>query len=427
MEREREVLVVGESDYLDRFYSFQRTFSKAPTADTASPLYFDSHPASLAALHAQLRANRTYSVPWNATEGFNPSVDKSHAAYLKTFCDDSARILAETVLRQYAAREESMDALELEVADHARVARGLAETFVGRIGVLEEMERVLRGDSTHALVIYGPAGIGKSALLAKLIHDVRDPENPLHHAVFVSRFVGATRDASNLHSLVSSVCEQIARMYGVDNMRARITEEIESLGEAADPASAGLSEELFGLLEFWPPMSPAGLKTGLWVAMGLASPEKPLVLVCTCAGCLAGLEPAVTHTDYRWPLRPYLRNRCSQLGLASRRLAPLCKTYILSTTRIQKAITLPLTLFQIPRRKRNHASRPKRHYGSLPRIRAPHCGRNAVPDRRASRAGRAQPQRGAELPSREQGQSHGCSPIRCHGVESSCEAVVERL
>ncbi|KAJ3132458.1 NUAK SNF1-like kinase 1 [Physocladia obscura] len=265
----------------------RRTFVKPQDIAVNDTIYFDEDiddfdSSTIAKLATKIRPKRSYSVPWSATDplGFSPSSDKSHAAYLKTFCDDAARILAESILKHYvqSSNRKESDYLILEISRQWDFMNAYAADFVGRNDILKSIRMFLEtNDKENIFILYGQSGIGKSSIIAKVVQEL---SNSSSFAV-ISRFVGKTYESSSLRSLLSSVCIQISRIYGIEELRAKITEEIESLSGLVDntPGASAASEELFDILEYWPPTSMAGLKLGLKFAMSLASVETPLVLV----------------------------------------------------------------------------------------------------------------------------------------------------
>jgi len=74
-----------------------------------------------------------------------------------------------------------------EKAAHDRFATDRAKTFIGREAVLDAIEQYLRGDDRRLLVVYGPSGSGKSAIMAVA------PEG----REAIRRFIGATPDSSS--------------------------------------------------------------------------------------------------------------------------------------------------------------------------------------------------------------------------------------
>ncbi|KAJ3357529.1 NUAK SNF1-like kinase 1, partial [Entophlyctis luteolus] len=285
--RAKDMQDVDKDKFLDKYFSFRRTFVKPPEGVNDS-FYFDDpsnevDPTAMAKLATKIRPKRSYSVPWNSADsiGFSPSSDKSHAAYLKTFCDDVARLLAESILKHYSASalNRETNKLRLEMNRQIAVVDGLARNFVGRKHVLETLFNFLQapeGDD-GVFVLYGPSGIGKSATLAKTAQILSDAKS---HAV-VSRFIGKTEDSSSLRSLLASICLQISGIYGIDDLKAAISQEIEALADLVDNTAGASSsaDSLFEILEKWPPVSLSGLKLGLEIAMSLATPETPLVLI----------------------------------------------------------------------------------------------------------------------------------------------------
>jgi hypothetical protein len=63
-----------------------------------------------------------------------------------------------------------------------------------------------------ALVIYGRSGAGKTYLLSKIM--ARCLDAPAAGGCVVIRFLGTTPRSSNVHALLTSLCEQLRRAYG---------------------------------------------------------------------------------------------------------------------------------------------------------------------------------------------------------------------
>jgi Domain of unknown function (DUF4062) len=129
-----------------------------------------------------------------------------------TMCVDVWRWLARIILEE-AGRQEREDPLEREITDHEDFATDRARVFVGRAEILESIDRYVSGSDSHPLVVFGPSGSGKSALLAKALERVRarHPE-----ARVVGRFIGATPGSSVGRSLLASLGRQLAHEYQAD-------------------------------------------------------------------------------------------------------------------------------------------------------------------------------------------------------------------
>lgn len=166
----------------------------------------------------------------DATQRFDVSTD-----HVQSLCDAVYDQLIEVVKRQIDDywRESQRDSiqtadqtesttqtisriereLELEVEAHDRFGaeRAPANMFVGRVAETECILDYLRGTDRRPLVIYGPSGTGKTALLAHAAHRA---EQELGRKPIV-RFLGTTPHSGTVRSLLTSLCRQLRRDFKV--------------------------------------------------------------------------------------------------------------------------------------------------------------------------------------------------------------------
>ena len=114
-------------------------------------------------------------------------------------CDDVESSLR-TVIAATAGRFESRN----EKASHDRFADDRAKHFKGREAVLDAIERYLHGDDKRPLVVYGPSGSGKSAIMAVASMGKNA----------IRRFIGATPDSSSGITLLRSLCRELGERFG---------------------------------------------------------------------------------------------------------------------------------------------------------------------------------------------------------------------
>jgi WD40 repeat protein len=117
---------------------------------------------------------------------------------------NQVRTSLEKVMLGEISRFESLPALEQEKEAHQTFAWDRCQHFVGRQDVLGEIDKYLNDKDTRPLVVHGPSGSGKSAIIARASEDWRG----------IRRFVGATPEASNGITLLRSLCEEIGERYG---------------------------------------------------------------------------------------------------------------------------------------------------------------------------------------------------------------------
>ncbi len=154
--------------------------------------------AELAALKDELR----HKLP-------EQNVCKFSASDLARLCADVEAKLSAVILAE-AGRFTSRDALDLEIKAHEDFALNRVRHFTGRQSVLDVISRHIRGGESRPLVVHGASGCGKSAIMAKAAELAKKPG-----AVLIQRFIGVTPDSSSGVSLLSSLCRQLSRDYGV--------------------------------------------------------------------------------------------------------------------------------------------------------------------------------------------------------------------
>ncbi|KAJ3317103.1 hypothetical protein HDU76_001355, partial [Blyttiomyces sp. JEL0837] len=276
----------------ENFYAFQRTLIDIKRKVTENPQaasrYIDMLAGNidkdavqeLARLRSKIRANRFYAVPYRADlNGLSPDQDRTHATYIKSFCDDTARILAESVLRHYSFRPftRDWDPLAAEVLLHAVTVREFCKGFTGREELLEDLKQFLTAESKEQVyVLYGPSGVGKSAILSKAAEHIytAQPQTTL-----VVRMIGTTTGSTDARSIMRSICSQLARVYGISELKAKVEAVAAESAEMSAVTGEPSIEFLLGDLDMWPPTSYESLKAALPFALGLATEFRPVVLI----------------------------------------------------------------------------------------------------------------------------------------------------
>ncbi|KAJ3192491.1 NACHT domain- and WD repeat-containing protein 1 [Irineochytrium annulatum] len=251
----------------ERFYGFQRTLldikrkyvDNGPVASRYLDLInnqIDKDAVNqMAGLRNRIRANRFYAIPWRTDNfGLSPDSEKSHGTYLKSFCDDATRLLSEGILKHFTSRPftRDWDPLAAEILRHHLAVREESKAFVGRSDELENIREFLDDSSGSVCVLYGPPGVGKTALISKTAEMVRE-----------------SYPTSTL----------VIRVYGYAAMRQRIEEASSNAANAGDGYADDTFDKLLGDLESWPPTSYEGLKAALPLVLSLATDAKPVVLI----------------------------------------------------------------------------------------------------------------------------------------------------
>jgi Domain of unknown function (DUF4062) len=128
---------------------------------------------------------------------------------LRAFCDrvegDLKRLIEEELAR--------LDALEQEPgSEEARIHRAFglerSQHFVGRSRLRQDILSYLNSELRQPLVLLGPSGVGKTALLGKAVAEV--PPDWL----VLERYLGVTPASSNVGGLLGGLGRQLAHLVG---------------------------------------------------------------------------------------------------------------------------------------------------------------------------------------------------------------------
>ncbi len=141
---------------------------------------------------------------------------------------DSVRLCADVeaslgaVIKAETGRFTSRLALDLEIEAHNVFALDRVRHFTGRQGVLDTIGDHIRSGESRPLVVHGPSGCGKSAVVAKAAEELQKSdvggqrsEIGGQKSEVIMRFIGVTPNSSSGSTLLSSLCEQLSRAYGV--------------------------------------------------------------------------------------------------------------------------------------------------------------------------------------------------------------------
>ena len=114
-------------------------------------------------------------------------------------CGDVERSLKK-IIAATAAQFETQS----EKVSHDRFAEDRAKHFKGREMVLDAIEQYLLGEDRRPLVVFGPSGSGKSAIMAV----ASEGKNAIR------RFIGATPESSSGITLLRSLCRELGERFG---------------------------------------------------------------------------------------------------------------------------------------------------------------------------------------------------------------------
>lgn len=127
-----------------------------------------------------------------------------------TLCADVWTSLSSIILAEIAAMK-NVDPLDREIAAHRAFGTDRRRSFTGRADILERVDQYIGSEAQTPLVLTGPPGSGKSALMAQIAEHAR---KRLPAGSVIVRFIGATPDSANVRSLLEGLRQEIARALG---------------------------------------------------------------------------------------------------------------------------------------------------------------------------------------------------------------------
>ncbi|XP_076370647.1 NACHT and WD repeat domain-containing protein 2-like isoform X1 [Tachypleus tridentatus] len=150
----------------------------------------------------------------------DPVAVPQHSEYLNELCTTVKEELCKIIdgLHEELIMEESHqlykgieNQLYTELVQQAATCKALLSSFVGRQELLAELQAYIISDSNHPIIIHGPAGCGKTALVAQASQLCSDW---LPIAPVIVRFVGVTHESRTLEQVLRSICEQGCALFG---------------------------------------------------------------------------------------------------------------------------------------------------------------------------------------------------------------------
>ncbi|NXA53517.1 NWD1 protein, partial [Nothocercus julius] len=138
-------------------------------------------------------------------------------SYLKQLCEQFTAVANHQVLenlRHQGEISEEPERLLEELSHHAALGLENCSSFCGRRELLDNIFHHIRqnNDKMHtALILYGPPGCGKTAMMCKLSEQARAVLG--QDIVVVIRLLGTSQLSSAIHSLLRDICLQVCLAF----------------------------------------------------------------------------------------------------------------------------------------------------------------------------------------------------------------------
>eukprot|EP00049_Salpingoeca_infusionum_P027758 m.34089 g.34089 ORF g.34089 m.34089 type:complete len:1644 (+) comp9734_c0_seq1:164-5095(+) len=238
---------VNSDERSDTVHVFVREFDTVVKDDARSKLFFDMQGTDLdsdaqqrledlraASVPAALGESSItrYTVPYEPEQGMSLDNPK-HQEYLRTFSDDFCSRVAASILDVAARTAYEPDALVDEVAAHALLQTQRSDAFISTKGtdaivsaVQAHADAVRSGSCKAAFVLCGESGTGKTSLMAHIAGSIGVP-----NAVRITRFLGTSRGSGTARALITSLVDQIQRVYKPEKQRLGDTTDMDVLAK----------------------------------------------------------------------------------------------------------------------------------------------------------------------------------------------------
>jgi WD40 repeat protein len=158
----------------------------------------------------------SYDVTWNGQD---------FESHIGRFTADTSTSLRR-IIEEEIHKLEKIDELTRENEAHEEFGAERCRHFVGRQKILDDIAAYIHGDQQSPLVVYGPSGSGKSALMAKAFLDAADKHKQEY---IIRRFIGATPGSTDIRTLLRNLCLEISHAFGFDQLKEQ------ELANATDP------------------------------------------------------------------------------------------------------------------------------------------------------------------------------------------------
>ena len=259
----------------------------------------------------------------------------------KNLCEAVWRSLAQIIQKELSLLED-VDPLKAEIDAHTTFAYERARIFVGRMDPLAKIAAYLAGSDKHPLAIWGEAGSGKSALIAKVVQQATE-NHPNAHVTY--RFIGATPDSTDGRTLLEGLCREITRLYEGDE--ASIPFEYKDLVQDFPKrlSLASPKQPLLIFIDALDQLSQADNARNLsWLP--IESPEGVRVVVSTLPGvCQRALDRKLAQPEFdratAYVPRPGKRVTRYLAGRSRRKLEPGQRRHSLGEIRCLWITALP--------------------------------------------------------------------------------------
>lgn len=158
-----------------------------------------------------------FDLEWSAG-GVKTSGNRNHQVYLEKICKQLFDTLHHHMSDDLLAMKNPDNRMKLydEISHHVSFCQQRARSFQGRQEQLQLIKSYLMSNCRSPLVIFGPGGCGKTALLSKTAKEAKNWYKSVDARVVI-RSIGKTTSSVNIRTLLRDICQQMCIILDTEN------------------------------------------------------------------------------------------------------------------------------------------------------------------------------------------------------------------
>ncbi|XP_004873323.2 NACHT domain- and WD repeat-containing protein 1 [Heterocephalus glaber] len=278
---------------------------------------------------------KVHRLPW-ARDLVNPR-NKAHARYLLELGEQFVASAAHQVLQRLRELPPALPSpawLFQDIRHHLWQGTEATRAFCGRQGLLGRLGQRLRQDDgcPHSpLVLFGPPGIGKTAVLCKLAEQAAGLLG--RKTVTVLRLLGTSQGSADARGLLAGLCLQLCLAFGLPAPPPQVLQARTRLAHFFHVLLHTVArrdfESLVILLDAVDDLDP-GRRSGAIPWLPLACPPRVHLILSACSGpcgALHAVRATLRDSDAYWEVEPLSEDQAQEmvqllLAAAGRTLSP---------------------------------------------------------------------------------------------------------
>ena len=120
------------------------------------------------------------------------------------------------IQKDFPEEEIGQDPISVATSLHEAFIENRASSFVGRKALLKQAKSLVEDRDEKIVLVAGKPGSGKSAFMAAFAQHYMECHGSTGPSCVLSHFIGAAPDSTNIASILTRLCHEMKRRFGVD-------------------------------------------------------------------------------------------------------------------------------------------------------------------------------------------------------------------